>query len=337
MEFILKIVILFRRTGWKWRESREESHLPRFRIDVSEFDQMSKIFYVSYKQQSAYFVIHKHTCMLGRCHYIDAQRARHQRGVTGRICILQLDIRMNIRCLFFNVSVVAESQNRRLSLWWVMYRESYHVGLRHDSFPVQQLLPAVLIHCRLFWLCQVELGGTNQLPLLSVENKWNRTLWIFGLFVAVFTLYWTRTKPWLQIQRNMARRDLRAPWHPYESPWSVTSRTAWRKADSRFPSSCPSVVRWRTSPPPSADAASHRLSLWIIRPVRQQRPAAGGRLQQRGWNDSHEHRGQLSTFSQKVGQLWFNKKNSWRPWISFVVPNKDQAAAENIKSHLKSL
>lgn len=295
-------------------------------------------FRVSYKQQRAYFVIHKHTCMLGRCHYIDAQRARHQRGVTGRICILQLDIRMYNQMFVFQCICsrrIAESASVVMvgNVSWVVSC----LGLRRDSFPVQQLAPAVLIHCRLFRLCQVELGGTNQLPLLSVENKWNRTLWIFGLFVAVFTLYWTRTKPWLQIQRNMARRDLRAPWHPYESPWSVTSRTAWRKADSRFPSSCPSVVRWRTSPPPSADAASHRLSLWIIRPVRQQRPAAGGRLQQRGWNDSHEHRGQLSTFSQKVGQLWFNKKNSWRPWISFVVPNKDQAAAENIKSHLKSL
>lgn len=251
MEFILKIVILFRRTGWKWRESREESHLPRFRIDVSEFDQMSKIFYVSYKQQSAYFVIHKHTCMLGRCHYIDAQRARHQRGVTGRICILQLDIRMNNQMFVFQCICsrrIAESSSVVMlgNVSWVVSC----LGLRRDSFPVQQLAPAVVIHCRQFRLCQVELGGTNQLPLLSVENKWNRTLWIFGLFVAVFTLYWTRTKPWLQIQRNMARRDLRAPWHPYESPWSVTSRTAWRKADSRFPSSCPSVVRWRTSPPP---------------------------------------------------------------------------------------
>lgn len=189
--------------------------------------------------------------MLGRCHYIDAQRARHQRGVTGRICILQLDIRMYNQMFVFQCICsrrIAESASVVTvgNVSWVVSC----LGLRRDSFPVQQLAPAVLIHCRLFRLCQVELGGTNQLPLLSVENKWNRTLWIFGLFVAVFTLYWTRTKPWLQIQRNMARRDLRAPWHPYGSPWSVTSRTAWRKADSRFPSSCPSVVRWRTSPPP---------------------------------------------------------------------------------------
>lgn len=189
--------------------------------------------------------------MLGRCHYIDAQRQRHQRGVTGRICILQLDIRKHHQMFVFQCICsrrIAESASVVMvgNVSWVVSC----LGLRHDSFPVQQLAPAVLIHCRLFRLCQVELGGTNQLPLLSVENKWNRTLWIFGLFVAVFTLYWTRTKPWLQIQRNMARRDLRAPWHPYGSPWSVTSRTAWRKADSRFPSSCPSVVRWRTSLPP---------------------------------------------------------------------------------------
>lgn len=182
------------------------------------------------------------------------------------------------------------------------------LGLRRDSFPVQQLAPAVVIHCRQFRLCQVELGGTNQLPLLSVENKWNRTLWIFGLFVAVFTLYWTRTKPWLQIQRNMARRDLRAPWHPYESPWSVTSRTDDEKLTVGFLPPARVLSGGGPLPPPSADAASHRLSLWIIRPVRQQRPAAGGRLQQRGWNDSHEHRGQLSTLSQRLTSCGSTKK-----------------------------
>lgn len=309
MEFILKIVILFRRTGWKWRESREESHLPRFRIDVSEFDQMSKIFYVSYKQQSAYFVIHKHTCMLGRCHYIDAQRARHQRGVTGRICILQLDIRMYNQMFVFQCICsrrIAESASVVTvgNVSWVVSC----LGLRRDSFPVQQLAPAVLIHCRLFRLCQVELGGTNQLPLLSVENKWNRTLWIFGLFVAVFTLYWTRTKPWLQIQRNMARRDLRAPWHPYGSPWSVTSRTAWRKADSRFPSSCPSVVRWRTSPPPLCRCClSPTVTLnYTTSPTAKAccwwtSAAAGLKwLTWTPWSTQYAF--------TKVDQLWFNKK-----------------------------
>ena len=74
-----------------------------------------------------------------------------------------------------------------------------------------------------------------------------------------------------------------------------------------------SVVRWRTSPP-SADAASHRLSLWIIRPVRQQKPAAGGRLQ------SAESK--WLTWTLWSTQCVFIKvkylKNSLRPWVSLA-------------------